>query len=104
MDILKDKSYKQYDKVSRYSPFPYYYNIEDEKFMYGVTANLKDDIAYTIHVVKHGDTFDSIALKYYNNPTYYWVVADFNKYRDAFIELEDGQKIKVPAFSSLEFN
>lgn len=103
MDILRDKSYKSYDRVSRYSPFPYYYNIEDRKYMYGVTSNLRDDTPYTIHIVSNGDTFDSISLKYYNNPTYYWIIADFNRYRDTFCELEVGQKIKVPSFSSIEF-
>ena len=104
MDILKDKSYRSYDYISRYSAFPYYFNTEDNKYIYGTTARLKQDIGYSLYIVKRNDTFDSIALEYYNTPTLFWVIADFNKIQDPFTKLEVGQKIKVPTLSAIQFN
>lgn len=102
-DILKDKKYKEYKKVSRYSPIPYYYNIVDNKFIYGTSLNLDETTAHRVHKVMPNDTLDSLALYYYNNPTFYWIIADFNKIKDPFIELEEGRLLKIPTFSSIEF-
>lgn len=104
MDVLTDKVYKDYPKLSRYSGFPYYYHTVDNKYIYGTTAYLKDTTLYKIHTVTKGDTFDSLALEYYNNPTLYWIICSFNRIRDPFIELEEGTKIKVPSISNIEFN
>lgn len=103
MNVLVDKSYKTYDGYSRYANFPYYFNTLDNKYVYGTTAHLRDDTPYSIHIVEQNDTLDTIALQYYNNPTYYWVVADFNRIRDPYIPLKVGERIKVPSFSLLEF-
>ena len=103
MDVLKNKSYKSYKKLSRYSNFPYYYHTLDDKYVYGITAHLKNDTPYILHTVKKSDTLDSLALYYYNNPTYYWIICDFNRIQDPFIDLEEGQKIKIPSFSTIEF-
>ena len=40
MDKLKNKSFKNYDYITRYSKFPYYYNTLDDKYIYGITENL----------------------------------------------------------------
>ena len=78
-ETIKNKEYKEYDRVSRYSVFPFYYVVEDNKYVYGITSHLKhDNVKYITHKVVRGDTLDSIALYYYNNPTYFWIVADFN--------------------------
>ena len=74
MDVLKDKQYKNYDRLSRYSSFPIYYNTLDDKYCNGTISYLSDETDYTLYSVKHGDTYDSIALDYYNNPTYLWVI------------------------------
>ena len=103
MDILKDRSYRTYEKISRYNNFPYYYNTVDEKYMYGTTSYLKDNIAYTIHTAVEGDSWDSLALYYYNNPTLFWIICDFNRVQDPFTKIEIGQKIKIPSFSDLDF-
>ena len=71
MDILIDKQYKSYDYISRYTSFPFYYNTEDKKYIYGTTSHLSGDVPYVIYKVKPYDTLDSIALQYYNNPTLY---------------------------------
>ena len=82
MEVLTKKQYKEYDRVSRYSVFPYYYNRLDEKYIYGITAQ----------------------LNYYGNPLYYWIIADFNNIQDPYIKLEVGQKLNIPTFNSIEFN
>lgn len=103
MKKLTNKQYREYDNFSRYSPFPIYYNTEDDKYVYGTVSHLKSDTPHLMHTVGVGDTLDSLALQYYNNPTYYWVIADYNRIIDPFAELTVGQKIKIPSFSGIEF-
>ena len=104
MKVLENKTYKTYDRISRYTRFPYYYNKLDNKYIYGTTAHLKNYSYYILHLCKATDTLDSLALEYYNNPTYYWVIADFNRIQDPFTDLEEGKYIKIPNFSTVEFD
>lgn len=104
MDILINKSYKNYNYTSRYSLVPYYYNRLDDKYVSGITKQLKDDTSYTLYTVKQSDTFDSLALDFYNNPTLYWVICDFNHIQNPYTELVPGEKIKIPAISALEYD
>lgn len=104
MDVLKNKAYKQYDNTSRYAIFPYFYHSKDEKYVYGTTAYLKDTTPYSLYTVKKFDTLDSIALEFYNNPTLYWVICSFNHIQDPFIELKEGQKLKIPSMSTIEYD
>jgi hypothetical protein len=104
MDLLKDKSYNQYGKLSRYNSFPYYYHKLDDKYVYGVTSQLNNKTPYVLHTVVKNDTYDSLALYYYNNPVYYWVICDFNRIRDPFEKPVVDTKLKIPVFSSIEFN
>lgn len=103
MDVLKNKSYRDYQKLSRYNNFPYYFNKLDNKYIYGTTCWLKDNTPYTYYTVQRGDTIDKLALYYYNNPTYFWIICDFNRIADPYIELQEGSKIKIPSISNLEF-
>lgn len=103
MEVLSQAQYKDYNYISRYSTFPYYYNRIDDNFVYGLTSQLNQDVKYEYHIVKNGDTLDSIALAWYNNPTYFWVIADFNQIQDPYKELEIGRKIKVPVFSNISY-
>ena len=102
-NVVSDKQYKSYQKVSRYSSVPYYYNTVDKRFFYGTSKHLKDNTLYKVHKVVEGDTLDSLALYYYNNPTYYWIIADFNRIRDPFEALVIGDHLKIPTFSNIEF-
>ena len=102
-EILTSKQYKEYNKISRYSGVPYYYNMVDHKYMYGIGKNLRDDTPHRIHKVVDGDTLDTLALHYYNNPTYFWIIADFNRIQDPYTKLVAGEHIKIPTFSSIEF-
>lgn len=103
MDVLTNKQYKDYDKLSRYSAFPFYYHTQQEKYIYGKTAYLRDDTLYTTHTVTVGDTLDSLALHYYNNPTLFWIICSFNRINDPFIELVEGTTLKIPSISNIEF-
>lgn len=102
-DKLAQKSYKDYERLSRYATFPYYFNVQDNKYIYGTTANLQEDTPFSAHTVVDGDTLDSLALEYYNNPTYYWVIADFNRIRDPYEKLKSGVILKIPSITSIEF-
>lgn len=102
-DILTDKQQRSYNKTSRYADLFYYYNTIDEKFIYGTAKQLNKETPYKIHTVQEGESFDTLALYYYNNPTYYWIIADFNEIQDPYIELEIGRKIKIPNFSNIAF-
>lgn len=105
MSQLINKRYKDYDRVSRYATFPIYYNVVDDKYLYGLTSHInKESASYVNHKVKNRETLDNIALYYYNNPTYYWIIADFNDIQDPYIELEVGSNLKIPTFSTIKFN
>ena len=103
MDVLTDKSYKPYLRLSRYNNFPYYFHTVDKKYIYGTTSQLKDTTKHVIHVVKRNDTYDSLALYYYGNPTYYWIICDFNQIQDPITPPEIGIELKIPTFSDIEF-
>lgn len=70
MDILSNKSYKDFDYTCRYSSIPYYYNTEDQKYIYGIGTQLKTNISYVAYKPLSTDSLDSLSLKYYGNPTY----------------------------------
>ncbi len=105
MDVLINKEIKNYHRISRYSLFPIYYHRLDEKYLHGITAHLQtSDTTYVNHKVALGDTLDTLALHYYNNPTYYWIIADFNRIQDPFEPLQQGDIIKVPTFSNIQYD
>lgn len=103
-DILKDKSYRNYSYISRYSAFPYYYNVNDDKYLYGSTAQLSQDIPATLHKVAESDTYDSLSLKYYNTPIYFWIICDFNHIQDPLKMPAAGTYLKIPNLSTIKFD
>lgn len=104
MDILTEKSTKQYDTLSRYSSFYTYYNTLNNKYIYGLTSPLSTEGTYVLHQVSEADTLESLAFKYFGRPDYFWVVAMFNDIDDAFINLYDKFKtIKIPSISNIFF-
>jgi len=104
MDCLKDRSKKNYDYLSRYTSFPYYYNTLDSKYIYGITSQLRDDSLYVAHKITQEDTLDSLSFKYYGRPDLYWVIADFNKMQDPFVKLYGHiDVIKIPTLSNIAF-
>ena len=103
MDVLINKSYKQYDTLSRYSVVPYYYNELDKKYVTGTSTYLFDTTNYFVHTIHQGETYDSLSMYYYNNPTYYWVICNFNRVEDCFKPPKVGDKIKIPVLSNIVF-
>jgi nucleoid-associated protein YgaU len=103
MDRLKNKNYKQYQFVSRYTSFPYYYNTLDDKFIYGLTAQIDKDIQYVTHKIKDYDTLDNLSLTYYGRPDYYWIIADFNNIQDPYKDIQSLESIKIPTFTAIKY-
>lgn len=103
MDLLSNKSYKDYIKLSRYNNFPYYYHNLDRKYIYGITRQLNKDTPYMSYTVNKGESYDMISLKFYNNPLFYWVICDFNSIQDPFQKPIEGTKLKIPTLSEIDF-
>ena len=49
---LINASYKQYEKLCRYSIFPYFFDTAEEKYVYGTITHLDKDTPYTLHKVE----------------------------------------------------
>ena len=104
MDKLKNKRYGNFTYTSRYTGIPYYYDSVAQKDIYGLIKPMLKKSAWVAHKLKPEDTLDSLALNYYNNPTYWWIIALFNKINDPFIQLSKYfDVIKIPSISSIEF-
>lgn len=105
MDVLKDKQTNTFDYLCRYSSVPFYYNTVDGKYIYGVGSQIQtENISYVCHKVLETDTLEYLALKYYNNPTLYWVIAYFNDILDVYARLSDSFKIiRIPSITSVSF-
>lgn len=103
MNDLKNKSIRSYNYICRYQSFPYYYNVQDEKYIYGVTSQLNQSTSYVAHKAVKGDTFDSLSLYYYNSPLYFWVIMDFNHIQDPFQDIQEGQILRIPTLNGIQF-
>ena len=75
MDTFKNKRYGQFNYISRYTGVPYYYDTQAKKDVYGTGKPMLKNTAWVAHKVDQEDTLDSLALKYYNDPTYWWIIA-----------------------------
>ena len=103
MDVLKNEQYKSYDRLSRYSAFPIYYNTLDDKYESSTVSYLSSDTQHVLYKVKEGDTYDKISLQHYNNPTYFWIICNYNRVLDSFEKPEPGSVLKIPIMSNIEF-
>ena len=104
MDILTNKSVKTSKYYSRYNGINTYYNTLDGKYQLALKAWLKEGFNFTKYVVKDGETYDYIALKFYNNPTYYWLICDANRIIDPMKEPKPGDILLIPSLgSNLQF-
>lgn len=124
MNVLTGKTTKTSNYFSRYNGFSYYYNKLSEKRVPVIDTNgnvvldektnlpaytkegkynmstsswLKDTDDYEAYTVKEGDTYDSIALVKYNNPTMYWIICDFNRIIDPFVNPTPGDVLLLPS-------
>ena len=99
------KYYKNYDYVSRYESFPYFYDKTNNKYYYGLTSSLEtNDVGYTVYQVKPGDSYDSIALDHYGSALLYWVITDFNRIFDALTPPEAGTVLMLPPLNSIVYS
>lgn len=103
MNVLTNKQTKSYDRLSRYSSIPIYYNIKTKEMVYGTAKHLSSATEAVLYTVKENDTYDSIALSFYNNPTYFWIICDYNRVIDPFTEPEQGSRLYIPVISDIEF-
>ena len=104
MEKFIKKRYNTFDYPCRYTSVPYFYDTEAQVEVYGIGTQMSSKTAFVSHQVRPDDTLDSLALTYYNNPSYWWVIAYFNKITDPFITLNSRfAVIKIPALSSIEF-
>lgn len=103
-EVLKSKQYPQNNKLSRYSQFPIYYNTEDNKWVCGTTAYLsQNDTPYQNYTVVGTESYDTLALMFYNNPTLYWVICDFNRIKNCMENPTRGTVLKIPVLSSIKY-
>ena len=107
MNVLTNRAIKSSKYYSRYNGLSYYYNTLDDKYQLETRHWLKEfvDISKVqTYIVKSKDTYDTIALEFYNNPTYYWVVCDYNRIIDPFIPPKEGTVLYLPSLNAgLEF-
>lgn len=105
MDVLTSKQKRtDYDALSRYQPFSYYYHTLDDKFVYGLTNHIITNTEYVAHTLTPFDTLDSLALKYYGRPDYFWIIADFNRIKDPFLPLLSiSNTIRIPNLGQIAF-
>lgn len=104
MNVLKNQTTHETDYISRYSVCSDYYHTLDEKYFTGIGYNLLKTSSYYEHKLKVTDTLENLSLKYYNNPTYWWVIALFNDIEDSYMNLMDKFiSIKIPQIAAIEF-
>lgn len=105
MDVLRNKTFKSRDYTSRYNIVPIYYNTVDKKYVHGIVYNLSLDTEYFIHNITDTDTLDSLAFKYYGRPDLYWVIADFNRIQDPYINLQERYNfVYIPSLAGIRYN
>lgn len=100
--IEKDLNKKQYTYFSRYNNLSTYYDTEEKKRYYETNKPIikNKNIQFITHTVGVNETLDTIALKYYGNPLYWWIIADFNNIQDVF-NLKEGYNLKLPNFNQI---
>ena len=104
MEKLTNKRVSTFDYTSRYAGVPYFFDTEKNKDIFGIGSQIRFDTPYLVHKLETADTLDSLALTYYNNPTYWWVIAYFNKINDPFTDVvRKYQTLKIPTISSIVF-
>lgn len=102
--VSKDVRKKTYDYFSRYAELNTYYSNIDKKRYYETSNQLSKKVdSYIKHIVKENETLDTLALKYYANPLYWWIIADMNNIQDPF-KLKVGTLLIVPYLNQIKFN
>lgn len=104
MDKLINKQSTTFDYTSRYAGVPFFFDTAKNKSIYGIGHQIRFDTPYLVHTLQTADTLDSLALTYYNNPTYWWAIAYFNKIHDPFVDIvRTYRTLKIPNISGIVF-
>lgn len=93
---------RKYQHESRYSKYRQIVENENtwlETFNSSVIPKTDDD-KYHIVTTQQIGRLDLIANQYYNNPSFYWVIALANDIIDPFI-IDAGTILRIPATSTL---
>lgn len=61
----------------------------------------KEDLEDKSYIIRQDDTLSSIANKFYNEPLYWYIIADVNNIDNLFI-LETGKSIIIPNINKYE--
>mgnify|MGYP003618661754 CR=1 FL=1 len=61
----------------------------------------KEDLEDKSYIIRQDDTLSSIANKFYNEPLYWYIIADVNNIDNPFI-LETGKSIIIPNINKYE--
>jgi len=105
MDTLNKTGGKNYGYLSRYSGVNIYYDTLRDREVYGIIKDLRKDIPHVTHWLKQNETLDTLALKYYNNPTYWWIIAMYNDIPDALAPLMPRYStVQIPNLAGLSFS
>lgn len=103
MNILSNKNYKEYNRLSRYSSSANYYNEIDKKYQEELPKPMDKNSKYSLYIADGNESFDFISLKFYNNPTYYWIICDFNNISNPYLIPSRGTKLRIPVISDIQF-
>jgi nucleoid-associated protein YgaU len=52
--------------------------------------------SYWEHTYTQGERLDSLSYKYYKNPQYWWLIAEYNPEINDFINITPGTILRVP--------
>lgn len=100
----KNKGLKQYSYLSRYTSVPVMGDSTAGRQYHGTVKWIDmEDIEYTIYSCKGGETLENLALNFYGNPQYWWVIADANRIIDSFKPLEEGMSLKIISLNDIKF-
>ena len=61
----------------------------------------KEDLEDKSYIIRQDDTLSSISNKFYNEPLYWYIIADVNNIDNPFI-LETGKSIIIPNINNYE--
>ena len=84
------------------SGYRIYYKEGDESLQRSMIIH-KEDLNDTIYTIKEGDTITSISYRFYNEPLYWFIIADVNNIENP-LELTIGNNIIIPNINKYQLN
>lgn len=55
-----------------------------------------NSVNYSVHYYVKGERLDQIALKYYQRPDFWWVIAEYNPEVKDFFDIQPGTLLRIP--------